>query len=398
MDYSTLASQIPHDSEGVVIDAHSLYAYFLQVADQRGRRGRRYQLALLLVAMVLAKLGGADTPSAIAEWVRLRQAFFIETFGLARPTMPGHNTYRRVLQRGFTLADLDQQIAAYLQTWPEVTTALRLTLDGKTLRGTLARGASRGLHLLAAYLPGAGVVLCQVAVAQKENEISAAPKLLKMLDLQGKIVTGDALLTQRALSLQIVTAGGHYVWTAKDNQPQLRADIEKLFQPDTQCVPGFSPAPTDFQTAHTIHVGHGRLEKRTLTTSALLNDTCDWPGLQQVFKLDREITDLQTQVKRLETVYGLTSLAPTAASPAQLLGYVQEHWLHENGLHYRRDVTLREDATRCKDWPTAHTLACLNNLTLALLGRGGKPNVAAERRFYAAHPDLALRRLLAAPN
>jgi predicted transposase YbfD/YdcC len=396
MDYSTLAQNLAQDTDGVLIDVHSLYAQFLRLVDQRGRRGRRYTLALILVAIVLAKLGGEDKPSGIADWVRARKELFIEVFALKRPTMPGHNTYRRVLQHGVRLEDLERGIGAYVQAWPEVRAATRITLDGKTLRGTIAFGEARGLHLLAAYLPGAGVVLFQVAVDVKENEITAAPKVLKMLDLQGKIITGDALLAQRALSLLIVTAKGHYAWTVKDNQPQLQQDIQSLFEPVT-CAPGFSPAPTDFRTAQTVNAGHGRIEKRTLTASSLLNATSDWPGLQQVFKVEREITVGAHGAKRHEIVYGITSLTADQASPARLLEIVREHWGQENGLHYRRDVTLHEDAGRFTNWTVAEVMAMLNNLVLALLLRGRKANAAQERRYFAAHPDEALKRLLTAP-
>ncbi len=398
MDYSTLAQQLARDTDGILFDVHSLYAHFLQVVDRRGRRGRRYELALLLTALVLAKMAGEDTLSGIAAWAWARKAMFIEVFALKRPTMPGHNTYRRVLKRGVRLEDLDREVSAYLRAWPEVGAEVRITLDGKTVRGTIAFGETRGLHLLAAYLPGLGVVLFQVAVDTKTNEISAAPQVLKMLDLQGKIVTGDAMFAQRALSLLIVNAGGDYVWTVKDNQAQLKADIEQLFQNDQGCVPGFSPAPTDFATAQTTNGGQGRIETRTLTTSSLLNDTGNWPGAQQVFKLERETAILAHGQQRAEVVYGITSLSAAEAGPDRLLAIVREHWGQENGLHYRRDVTLHEDAGRTLDWTVAEAVAILNNLVLALLLRGGRTNAAQERRYYAAHPDEALKRLLTAPT
>jgi predicted transposase YbfD/YdcC len=279
-----------------------------------------------------------------------------------------------------------------------VATEVRINLDGKTLRGTIAFGQTRGVHLLAAYLPGAGVVLFQVAVGTKTNEIGAAPQVLKLLDLQGKIVTGDAMFAQRALSLLIVQAGGDYVWTVKDNQSQLKTDIEQLFANDQRCVPGFSPAPMDFRTARTINSGHGRIETRTLTASSLLAETTRWPGAAQVFKLERTTTLLGQDRQRAEVAYGITSLTVAQADPLRLLAIVREHWGQENGLHYRRDVTLREDAGRTRDWTVAEAIAVINNLVLALLLRGGHSNAAQRRRFFAAHPDEALKRLLAAPT
>jgi predicted transposase YbfD/YdcC len=398
MDYSTLAERLAPDADGIVFEVGSLYAHLQRVKDWRARRGRRYELAVILAALVLAKMAGEDTPSGIAAWARERVALFDEVFGLQRPAMPCHNTYRRALGGALRLVDLQRELDAYVQTWPEVGMQVRITLDGKTLRGTIAFGETRGVHLLAAYLPGAGVVLVQVAVDTKTNELGAAPQVLKVLDLQGKIVTGDAMFAQRALSLLIVEAGGDYVWTVKDNQSQLKRDIEQLFANDQGCVPGFSPAPMDFRTARTVNSGHGRIETRSLTTSSLLAETGDWPGAAQVFKLERTAEIVAQNHQRAEVVYGITSLTAAQADPARLLAIVREHWGQENGLHYRRDVTLREDAGRTLDWTMAETIATLNNLVLALLLRGGHANLADRRRHYAAHPDEALQRLLAAPT
>lgn len=394
MDYSIVAHTLAHDAEGVLIDVSSLYARFGTLRDDRRRAGRRYELALVLIAIVLAKLAGEDKPSGIAEWVQARAALFSEVFRLKRTAMPSHNTYRRVLRQEACGEALEQEASAYLQSEPGVGQRVQITLDGKTVRGTIAWGETRGLHLLAAYLPEAGVVLFQVAVDSKTNEISAAPHVLKMLDLQGKIVTGDAMFAQRTLSVLIVDAGGDYVWTVKDNQSRLKQDIEQLFAGDHECVPGFSPVPTDFQTAQETNGGHGRIETRALTTSSLLQDTCMWPGAQQVFKLDRQTQIVAHGTTRAETVYGITSLSAAEAGPTRLLEIVRRHWGIENGLHYRRDVTLQEDAGQTKDWKVAHALAILNNVVLAILLRGGQTNAAQARRYYAAHPDRALQLLL----
>ena len=390
MNYSIAGWNLPQDADGVVFDVGSLYPLFRGLTDQRKRRGVRYELAVLLVALLLAKLAGETKPSGMADWVQERSALFLETFGLKRKRMPHHNTYRRVLKDAVVIEELEQVAQHFLGALPQTGTPVQICLDGKTVRGTIAFGETRGLHLLAAYLPGAGVVLCQVAVDTKTNEIGAAPQVLKMLDLRGKIVTGDAMFAQRALSGLIVEAGGDYVWTVKDNQSQLKADIELLFAGDHECVPGFSPAPTDFQTAQQVTSGHGRIEKRTVTTSSLLKETCTWPGAEQVFKVERETRLVAHGVTRTEVAYGITSLSATEAGPARLLGLVRTHWHIENGLHYRRDVTLAEDACRVQHRDVAQALTILNNLVLALLLRF-QSNAAKAQRYYAAHPDQALR-------
>ncbi len=172
--------------------------------------------------------------------------------------------------------------------------SIAVALDGKTMRGTIPRGQSHGgVHLLAAYVPRRGVVLAQIAVAAKVHEIVAAPTLLTHLDLTGVLLTGDALFTQRALSIQIVETGGDYLWMVKDNQPTLRTDIELLFAPE-YVQAGWSAPPVDFTTARAIACGHGRIEERILTASSLLADYSDWRYLAQVFKLEYRTTELCT--------------------------------------------------------------------------------------------------------
>jgi len=396
MDYSATGFEVQR-ADGCVFDVGSLYAQLETLADKRKARGKRYPLALVLVLVVLAKLAGEDTPYAIAQWARLRQAQLIEALGVSRPWLPSHNTYRRVLGSAVEVSELEAVVSAFLTSPPGSGRSVLVALDGKTLRGSIPDGHTQGIHLLAAYLPEEGIVLMQIAVECRENEICVAPEVLKSLDLRGKVVMGDALLTQRRLSAQIVDAGGDYVWIVKDNQPQLRQDIEQLFQPEV-CAPGFSPTPKDFQTAHTVNKAHGRLEVRTLTSSSLLQDYADWPHLAQVFKLDRQVTLLKTGSQRCQTVYGITSLAAHQADPARLIQIVRDYWGIENGLHYRRDKTLNEDAQRISCPTLAQATAILNNLVLGLVLKQGYRNLAAARRFYNARLHHALSLLLRAPT
>jgi predicted transposase YbfD/YdcC len=263
-------------------------------------------------------------------------------------------------------------------------------IDGKTVRGTITAGDTFGLHLLAAYLPGEGVVLMQMVVEKdKENEIVVAPKLLQSLDLRNKVVIGDAMHTQRQLSIQIVTAGGHYVWIVKDNQANTRRAIEQLFTPQKD-IPGLGNLPMDFQSARTVEKQAGRLEERTITVSSLLNDYLDWPYLEQVFKLERRFTRLSTGEIEYEVQYGLTSLAAHHANPERLLEIVRSEWSIENGLHYRRDVTFQEDQTRMTNKSMGRTMAIINNLVISLLNSQGFDNHAHARRVFDACPDKAL--------
>ncbi len=265
---------------------------------------------------------------------------------------------------------------------------VHLALDGKTLRGTIPLGETRGVHLLAIYHPEQGVVVAQMRVEEKSNEITHAPILLRQLDLRGVVVTGDAMFAQRALSLQIVQAHGDYLWTVKANQEGLREDIEVLFEPHRP-RPGTSALPTDFRTARSVEKGHGRLEKRTITVSSLLADYSMWPELAQVFKLESQRTDALGRTET-EVRYGVTSLPAHLASPRRLLALSLAHWGIENGLHYRRDATLHEDQAHLRLGHAPQMLAVLNNIVLGLLARQGESNVAQARRSFAYHFDQFL--------
>lgn len=265
----------------------------------------------------------------------------------------------------------------------------QLAMDGKSMRGTIENGQHRGVYLLAVYGPHSGVVLNQVNIKQKANEISAAPEVLKDLDLHGKVVTGDALFTQRELSQTIVDAGGHYLWLVKDNQPTLRADIERLFGPEH--VPlGSAPLHTDFQSATATHKDHGRLYTHTLTASCLLNASSDWPSIGQVFQLVRDVRYPTASKTTHEVMYGITSLSKDLASAQHLLALRRGHWAIENRLHYCRDVTFHEDACRLAIGHAAHAIAILNNLVLGLLRLRGFTSMASARRHFDACPAQAI--------
>ena len=350
------------------------------LTDSRQRKGLRYPLTPLLVLIVLAKLAGADSPSGIADWISSRGRQLREVLHLSWTRMPHHNTYRRVFAQVVTPEELDRVVSAHLQSLPGVGQSVLIAIDGKTVRGTIDPENPRGDHLLAAYLPEEGIVLKQVAAGDKDNEISVAPQLLQGLDLRGKVVAGDAMHTQRQLSAQILAAGGDYLWIVKDNQPTLRAEIAELFTADAPTVLG-GRVPNDFRTFRQVEKGHGRRETRTITVSSELKGYTDWPGLEQVFQLDRRRVNTKSNKEERETVYGLTSLSVVNASPARVLPLSRAYWGIENGLHHRRDVTFNEDRTRQTRGHAGRVMATINNLVIGLLRHAGATNLAEARRW-----------------
>jgi predicted transposase YbfD/YdcC len=353
--------------EGVLFDIGSLFDRFRSLKDNRKARGKRYELATILVLIVLAKLSGEDKPSGIAEWAQFRTEELCDLLGLVRRQMPHHSTYRRILGEVIDVQELDELVGKHLTQRRSIEPEVLLSMDGKVLRGSLNE-EREGMALLAAYLPGEGVVLMQVEIERQGKEVPAALKLLKKLDLRGKIVMADALHTQREASKIIGQAGGDYIWYAKGNQGQMEANIALWFAPQPKPCPGHGRLPKADQTARQISKGHGRLEVRTLTVSHELKEYLDWPFLEQVFKLERSVTQLKGGVTRTKVIYGFTSLSPGQVTAEQLLHLIRSYWGIENGLHYRRDVTLREDATRMTNANLAHAMATINNLVLGLFG------------------------------
>jgi predicted transposase YbfD/YdcC len=263
-------------------------------------------------------------------------------------------------------------------------------LDGKAVCGMRKKDEEGNEYLLSIYDVEQAKVMAQVEVGRKENEITKAPKALKQVEIAQKVVTGDALHTQRGLATQILEAQGDYVLPVKENQPQLYKIIKSLFAPEYP-KPGFGKIQTDFLTAQKVNKGHGRLEIR-ITTSEMLNTYAAWPGLAQGYRLER-----QFQWRRngrgyrtsCEVEFGITSLTRIAASPLRLLHIRRPHWGIETGLHYRRDFTLKEDTIRMTLGNMRKVMASIHNLVLALIRQAKFQNAAQARRWFAARPSQA---------
>jgi predicted transposase YbfD/YdcC len=367
----------------------SVYDRFCQLTDLRGVNGKRYELEGVLTIVVLAKLSGEDKPMGIAEWASHRKDELLQRLGLNWSRMPHHNTYRRILAYKVYEQEVAQLVGEYNQRGEHGEV---YALDGKARRGMRKKDEEGPEYGLSVYDVQQAKVLSQVEVGRKENEIVQAPRALKPVEISQKVVTADAMHTQRGLATQILEAQGEYLFPVKENQPQLYKNIQALFAPEYP-KPGFGKIQTDFLSAQKVDKGHGRLEVRTLTTSEMLNAYAAWPGLAQVYRLERQFQwrrNGRAYRTSCEVEFGITSLTRTAASPAHLLHLRRAHWGIETGLHYRRDVTLREDATRMTVGNTGKIMASINNLVLALIRQAGFHNAAQARRWFAAHLSKAV--------
>jgi len=394
MDSTTLPFTLPLPPDvPFAFSLQALAAHLQAVPDQRMRRGRRYPLSVLLALAVLAKLAGQGRLEPLAHWARLRAADLARLFGLKRPQMPHQSTWSRVLGTAVDPRAVEEALRTFFQP-PEAAPArasIILAVDGKTLRGTIPLGHTQGVHLVAAYLPEEGIVLAQLAVDRKENEIVVVPTLLAQLDLQGRVVVGDAMQTHRAVSAQIVAAGGDYVWFVKENQPTLLGELTELFTPPP-ITPGHAAPTRDFTTERQVDKGHGRLEERVLTASSMLAGYSDWPHLAQVFKLERTVWR-QGTLRLHEVRYGITSLPREVADARRLLAIARAEWGIENGLHYRRDVTLQEDACQLRRGGGPQVMAALNNAVVSVVGQARAQNLAAVQRHFAYQFDRFLAHL-----
>jgi predicted transposase YbfD/YdcC len=367
---------------------YSLSQMFENLTDKRARRGRRYRLAPLLVILVLAKLCGEDKPKAIAQWVEYRAMYLKEVLGLAWKRMPHHATWRRVLDEAIDLSEFELIASRYLSSLARDNSSV-LNLDGKTLKGTIPLGEKHGLHLLALQESNENLVVKQTAMQKKENEISCAKRLLSDACLQGKIVTGDAIFAQKDLSRIVVDKGGDYLWRVKLNQEKLCLEIENGFKTKRG-------KEQFFDKFEDWDKGHGRIERRIVCSSSRIADSLDFPFASQVFFIKREVTNLSNRNGQREgqIFYGITSLPPMEADAKRLLELTRKHWAIENGLHYRRDVTFKEDSCKSKSRKAAQALAICNNLALGIIRHEGWDNVPQARRFYAANIQKALELLL----
>jgi predicted transposase YbfD/YdcC len=384
MQYSTGKIEREINAGGMEFDKGSVYERFCKLTDLRGRNGKRYELEAVLTIIVLAKLSGEDKPMGIAEWANHREEELVKLLCLSWRRLPHHNTYRRILAYKIYEQEVERLVGEYNQRGEHGDV---YALDGKARRGMRKKDEEGQEYGLSVYDVAQAKVLSQVEVGRKENEIVKASQALKLAEISQKVITADALHTQRGLASQILEAQNDYVFPVKENQPQLYQNIQALFAPEYP-KPGFGKIQTDFLTAQKVNKGHGRIERRTLTTSEMLNTYVAWPGLAQVYRLERHFQwwrNGRAYRTSCEVEFGITSLTRNEASPEQLLNMRRAHWGIETGLHYRRDVTLKEDATRMTVGNTGKVMASINNLVLALIRQAGFHNAAQARRWFAAH-------------
>ena len=342
-----------------------LMTHFADVSDPRRGQGKRHLLSDILQLTICAVLSGANTWVEIEEYGESKRDW-LETFLTLAHGIPSHDTLGDVFAR-LNPDELEAGFQRWVSNLATAITDAQIRIDGKVLRGSAnARREKKPLHLVSAWVSEAQVILGQVKTDDQSNEITAIPELLKLLVVEGALVTIDAIGTQTDIAKQIIAQGGDYLLAVKGNHKTMLDDLDDLF---TGCDEvGFADVAHD--RAKTVNKGHGRIEIRHCQTLfdpqylAYVGRHADWKDLNTLIRVQRErrINDQTTT----ETAYFISS---RAASAAYFLDAVRGHWAIENQLHWSLDVTFREDYNQTRTGFAAENLALVRRLALMLLKR-----------------------------
>jgi predicted transposase YbfD/YdcC len=349
-----------------------------QVPDFRQSQGKRHPLVAILALACVAMLCGYTSMTAMSQWGREHGADLLRQLGFTHFPGPCVATLHRIFKQ-LDVAEFEKILAAWLEA--NLPCKGGLSVDGKTARGSQDEEQD-AVALLAAFTHTVGVTLGQLAI-ENHDEIAAAVALLQGHDLHGWIVTGDAKFAQKSVVETVLAQGGDYVFVVKGNQPTLQADIATLFS-ESQVV-----ADT-ITCSREVNLHGQRIEQRTLQAStALTAEYTQWPGLQQVFQIERRVTNKKTGVTSSEISFGISSLSAQDANAKRLATLTRGHWGIENKLHWVRDTVFGEDRCRVHSGQAPQVLAAVRNLAISLLHLAGFPSVTEGLRHYATHQRAA---------
>jgi predicted transposase YbfD/YdcC len=366
---------------GALSEAVVFLDYFEDLPDPRQRGKVIYPLDEVLLLCLLAVLGGAETFVDIA-------LFGEKKIGLLRRFRPFRNGTPSHDHLGDIFATLDAgEFQRCFVAWVAALTGAPadvIAIDGKTLRRSYQKkGAKAPIHMVSAFAARQHLVLGQVKVAEKSNEIVAIPALLAMMAIEGAIVTIDAMGCQREIADQILHQKADYVLALKGNQGTLREDVE-VFAAEQKAT-GFKDAKVSRH--ETVDGDHGRIETRTYTAFhdvAWLQERHDWPGLKGVVMVEstREIGD---KIER-ETRFYITSLVWLAS---QLGPVIRSHWAVENSLHWVMDMVFRDDECRIRTDHAPANFTTLKHIALNLIRKApGKDSFRLKRKIAAWDDDF----------
>ena len=340
--------------------------HFRELEDPRSSVNRQHPLVSVVVIALMAVLAGANGPTAIAKWAALKEEFLVRVLDLPNG-MPRKDVFRRVLMTlkpGAFQACFANWLRS-LRTAAATATGVEqpvLAVDGKTARRSHDRRKGLGaLHSVSVWASDFGLSLGQVACAEKSNEITAIPELLKLVDIKGAIITIDAMGTQKAIAAQIIEGEADFVLALKGNQETLHQGVIDHIAKESET----NFANVDAQWYQTKETGHGREETRTYIQMPVPQGL---PGLN-LWKGLRSIGLVMSECVRngKETVEIRDYISSLGVNVKRFAHAVRSHWGIENTCHWSLDITYREDESRIRDKHLRETFAWLNRFTLSLL-------------------------------
>lgn len=362
-----------------------LVAVFDALPDPRRETANKlHALTDILVIATCAVIGGAESWEAIAEYGRTKADFFGRVLPL-KNGIPSADTFERVFAKLAPDA-FSGAFGRWMAGACEATGLVPIAIDGKSARGAKRNTATGCLCVVSAWATENRLTLGQVAVRDGSNEIGVIPELLRTLDLAGAIVTIDAAGCQVANAGIIREQGGHYLLAVKDNQPSLRAAVERVFE--AACEAEF--VGVGVTGGEEADDAHGRVEERY--TTVIRNPSgipSDWPDVAAVVQVNRE---REVGGKRTSTThYYVSSYAGTAT---EMAGFVRGHWGIENELHWVLDVVFREDDSRVRAGHAGENLAMVRRVAVALLRRAPGKGTTPTKRLKAGWDDDYLLQVL----
>jgi len=378
------------------IDLDEVVKYFQELEDPRSEISRKHPLVSVVVIAGMAVLAGASGPTAIAKWATIKAEFLLRVLELPNG-IPCKDVFRRVLmslQPGAFQSCFVNWLHWLRAAAAEATGIDQpvLAVDGKTLRRSHDRRQALGaLHSVSIWASEFGLSLGQVACAEKSNEITAIPELLRLVDSKGAIITIDALGTQKAIAEQIVAGGADYVLALKGNQGTLHDAVIDYIEKESR---------DDFVKAKarrhiTEETGHGRKETRSylqMPVPDTLRELELWKGLQSIGVVTSVC--VRDGKETIETRYYISSL-PVRVK--QFAHAVRSHWGIENSCHWSLDVTYREDESRIRDMHLRENFAWLNRFTLSLLKQHpGRDSLVMKRRSCGWNEEFLLEVVMGA--
>lgn len=360
----------------------SLLRHFEGVEDPRDNRGKEHNLIDIIVIAICGVISGGENWEDIALFGASKQEW-LGTFLQIPKGIPCDDTFARVFAR-LNPQQMQNSFISWVKSVSQVLKGEVVAIDGKTLRHSYDRGADKGaIHMVSAWASANRLVLGQCKVDEKSNEITAIPELLKLLEINGCIVTIDAMGCQKEIASQIIEQGADYVLALKGNQGGLFEDVQWLFQQALNT--DFVDVDHDF--CQSIDKGHGRLEIRrcwTLSNLDYLTQLPLWAGLQTIALVQSE-RRINGKVST-ENRYYISSLPSNAALIANA---VRTHWSIENSLHWVLDVSFHEDHSRIRKDNSPENMAILRHFALNLLSRDKSSKFSMRAKRNKAAWDLA---------